>query len=73
MATVKVKVIRGVYIRGKAYAEGAVVDIPGDDYGELFTAGCVVKHVESAPKADATVSLGGTTAASKAGDAKAGK
>lgn len=64
MATVKVKVIRGVYIRGKACGEGMVLDIPGEDYGELFTAGCVVKYIEPPPKVEAPAAKASDTKAS---------
>jgi hypothetical protein len=68
---VKVKVIRGVYIKGRAYAEGAIVEVTEADYGELKSARYVEKFVE--PKKDATVGIGSVSAGAQAGTMKAGK
>jgi len=49
MATIRAKVIRGVYIRGKGYAEGAIVELSGQEFGELLTSNYVI----AAPKEEA--------------------
>ena len=46
---IKAKVIRGVYIKGIGYKEGAVVDLDGQTFGELLTANYVIAATEDAP------------------------
>ncbi len=40
------KVIRGVYIRGKGYREGEIVELSGQEFGELLTSHYVVAAPE---------------------------
>ena len=42
----KAKVIRGVYIRGKAYPEGAIVDVTPIEFAELKSTNYVVAAPE---------------------------
>ena len=46
MATVKGKIIRGVYVRGVPYPEGAIVEMSGYELAELTTANYAVKATE---------------------------
>jgi hypothetical protein len=50
---VKAKVIRGVYIRGKAYPEGTIVDLSPQEYTELKHTNYVVAAPAEAPAAPA--------------------
>ena len=47
----KAKVIRGVYIRGKAYPEGAIVEVTGLEFAELKGTNYVVAVPEEPAEA----------------------
>ena len=51
----KAKVIRGVYIRGKAHAEGEIVELSGQEFSELKHTNYVVAAPTEAPKPAPTV------------------
>jgi hypothetical protein len=55
--TEKAKVIRGVYIRGVAYGEGAIVDVSAQEMQELKSTNYVVSATpdDLAPKVDTEV------------------
>ena len=47
---VKVKVIRGVYIKGTPYGEGSIVDVSDADYSELVSSRAVERFVQEVAK-----------------------
>lgn len=56
--TVKAKVLRGVYVRGKAYGEGAIVDLSPQEFSELKHTNYVVAAPVEAPRAPEPVASG---------------
>ncbi len=61
----KAKVIRGVYVRGKAHPEGAIVELSAQEFSELKHTNYVVAAPAEAPPAPAVEAPAAPAASAK--------
>lgn len=73
-STVRARILRGVYVKGVAYPDGAIIEVDGNTFAELKAYHYAIEAPLPKPAPQSvTVGIGSVSATSESGKVKAGR